>query len=82
MDTRVQLASNLLLIGGSAMAPGFKPRLMQELRELLSSAEYRDRLAITKLAIHSPPAKENCVAWLGGNIFTITFFFIMFMGQL
>jgi len=52
------------------MLPGFKHRLMTELRDLIDTPKYRSQLGITTFKLHSPPAKDNCVAWLGG----ITYF--------
>ena len=48
------------------MLPGFKPRLVAELKELLQRPIYRDQLSIQNLKFHQIPAKENYVAWLGG----------------
>lgn len=51
------------------MLPGFKPRLVQELRELVQRPVYRDALAVTNFKFHQIPAKENYLAWLGGHCF-------------
>lgn len=67
VDLRKVLAENILLIGGTAMLPGFKHRLLLELKELVQSPKYKDRLAIRTFKFHNPPAKENYTAWLGGN---------------
>lgn len=67
IDTRRSLAENILLTGGTAMLPGFKHRLMSELHELRKLPKYKDKLAIETFKFHSPPAKENYVAWLGGE---------------
>lgn len=72
LDWRRQLANNILLIGGSVMAPGFKHRLNEELKCLLSTDAYRGKLFINSFAFHSPPCKENYTAWLGGAIFGST----------
>jgi len=48
------------------MLPGFKHRLMTELRDLVATPKYQSRLGINTFKFHSPPAKDNCVAWLGG----------------
>lgn len=72
LDWRRQLANNLLLIGGTVMATGFKHRLNEELKHLLTTDAYRSKLFISGFAFHSPPCKENYTAWLGGAIFGST----------
>ncbi|XP_048343026.1 actin-related protein 10, partial [Sphaerodactylus townsendi] len=69
IDTRKQLAENLVVIGGTAMLPGFLHRLMAEIRHLVEKPKYKETLATKAFRVHSPPAKPNCVAWLGGAIF-------------
>lgn len=49
------------------MAPGFKARLLDELRHLLQHPKYSSKLALKTFKFHKPPAKENYVAWLGGK---------------
>jgi len=49
------------------MLPGFKKRLVDELHELKTLPKYKERLAIETFKFHSPPAKENYAAWLGGE---------------
>uniref|UniRef100_A0A8D0HU06 Actin-related protein 10 n=1 Tax=Sphenodon punctatus TaxID=8508 RepID=A0A8D0HU06_SPHPU len=69
IDTRKQLAENLVVIGGSAMLPGFLHRLMAEIRYLVDKPKYKEALATKTFRIHTSPAKLNSVAWLGGAIF-------------
>ncbi|XP_021913743.1 actin-related protein 10 isoform X2 [Zootermopsis nevadensis] len=69
IDMRKPLAENILVMGGTAMAPGFKARLLGELKYLLQQPKYSSRLALKTFKFHKPPAKENYVAWLGGAIF-------------
>ncbi|XP_044517967.1 actin-related protein 10 isoform X2 [Gracilinanus agilis] len=69
IDTRKQLAENLVVIGGTAMLPGFLHRLMAEIRYLVEKPKYQKALGTKTFRIHTPPAKSNCVAWLGGAIF-------------
>ncbi|KAL7992775.1 hypothetical protein Chor_017031 [Crotalus horridus] len=69
IDTRKQLAENLIVIGGTAMLPGFLHRLMAEIRYLVEKPKYKEILASKNFRVHMPPAKPNCVAWLGGAIF-------------
>lgn len=66
---RKPLAENILVIGGTAMASGFKARLLDELKHLVQQPKYESRLALKTFKFHKPPAKENYVAWLGGAIF-------------
>ncbi|XP_070605845.1 actin-related protein 10 [Erythrolamprus reginae] len=69
IDTRKQLAENLIVIGGTAMLPGFLHRLMAEIRYLVEKPKYKEILGSKTFRVHTPPAKPNCVAWLGGAIF-------------
>ncbi|KXJ24727.1 Actin-related protein 10 [Exaiptasia diaphana] len=69
IDTRKTLAENIVVIGGTAMAPGFKHRLIQEIYILLQSPQYKDRLFIKTVKMHQTPVSSNCAAWLGGAIF-------------
>ncbi|KAB0374561.1 hypothetical protein FD755_013053, partial [Muntiacus reevesi] len=69
IDTRKQLAENLVIIGGTSMLPGFLHRLLAEIRYLVEKPKYKKTLATKTFRIHTPPAKANCVAWLGGAIF-------------
>lgn len=67
IDLRRQLAENILVIGGTAMLPGFLHRLHAELLSLLDAPPYAYRLAIKEFQFHSPPAPLNYAAWLGGK---------------
>uniref|UniRef100_A0A3P9PM29 Actin related protein 10 n=1 Tax=Poecilia reticulata TaxID=8081 RepID=A0A3P9PM29_POERE len=69
IDMRKVLSENLVVIGGTAMLPGFLHRLLAEIRLLVEKPKYSDVLASKNFRIHSPPAKPNCTAWLGGAIF-------------
>ncbi|XP_015587445.1 actin-related protein 10 [Cephus cinctus] len=71
VDTRRQLAENILLIGGTTMAKGFASRLKSELNTLLKSDLYSDKLKIQTFKFHKAPSKPNYTAWLGGAIFGI-----------
>jgi len=71
IDTRRDLASSILIVGGTSMMPGFKSRLNQELLYLLSLPQYAD-IKITEFKVYEPPAKPNLVTWLGGAIFGAT----------
>ncbi|CAF0823029.1 unnamed protein product [Rotaria sordida] len=69
IDLRQQLAKNILVIGGTAMIPGFLHRLHSELIYLVNISTYVNRLVIKQFHFHSPPAQLNYTAWLGGSIF-------------
>lgn len=69
IDTRKQLAENLVIIGGTSMLPGFLHRLLAEIRYLVEKPKYKKTLGTKNFRIHTPPAKANCVAWLGGAVF-------------
>lgn len=64
---RKPLAENILLVGGTAMTPGLKSRLREELIDQLNSDRYKDKLFLKTFKFHSAPAKENYTAWLGGK---------------
>jgi actin-related protein len=51
-------------VGGVTMMPGFKSRLAQELKSLLSQPKYAS-FKISKFKLHQPPAKPNITTWLG-----------------
>jgi len=72
IDMRRPLAENILLVGGSVMIPGFKARLLAEMKLLLASPLYKDKLKITTFKFHTPPGKENYIAWLGGALYGAT----------
>uniref|UniRef100_A0A665WU46 Actin related protein 10 n=1 Tax=Echeneis naucrates TaxID=173247 RepID=A0A665WU46_ECHNA len=69
IDTRKVLSENLVVIGGTAMLPGFLHRVLAEIRLLVEKPKYSTVLASKNFRIHAPPAKPNCTAWLGGAIF-------------
>ncbi|RUS89670.1 hypothetical protein EGW08_002591 [Elysia chlorotica] len=68
IDTRKALSSNVVVIGGTAMMPGFYHRLNMELVELLKKPHYANQLGVKQFRFHCPPAKENYTAWLGGAL--------------
>lgn len=67
IDARKVLSENLVVIGGTSMLPGFLHRLLAEIRHLVEKPKYSNVLASKSFRIHSPPAKPNCTAWLGGQ---------------
>lgn len=67
IDIRRTMAQNILVIGGTSMTPGFRARLLAELKDLLSSEEYSKKLPLgVALKFHKAPAKDNYASWLGG----------------
>lgn len=66
VDMRKCLAENIVVMGGSAMIPGFMHRLLSEIKNLLKEPKYKNKTALKTFKYHKPPAKENYVAWLGG----------------
>ncbi|UJR08550.1 hypothetical protein I4U23_012811 [Adineta vaga] len=68
LDLRRQFADNILVIGGTAMMPGFLHRLNAELNYLVNISTYVNKLAIREFHFHSPPSQLNYTAWLGGSI--------------
>ena len=66
VDSRVLLTENILLIGGTTMAPGFKARLRDELYKQLKNERYGKFKNIKAFKFHTAPSKENYTAWLGG----------------
>lgn len=72
VDTRKELANNILLIGGTASSAGITSRLKAELLKLINSDYYKDRLFISEVKFHSAPSKPNFTAWLGGSIYSST----------
>lgn len=49
------------------MLPGFKSRLIAEIKDLQQHPKYSKRIALKTFKIHRSPAKSNYVAWLGGT---------------
>ncbi|RMX35520.1 hypothetical protein pdam_00003835 [Pocillopora damicornis] len=67
IDTRKQLAENIVLVGGTVMTPGFKHRLLQEIYCLLQSPRYKENLFMKTIKMHQIPVTANCTSWLGGR---------------
>jgi len=88
MDLRRQLANNILVIGGTAMIPGFLHRLNAELMHLVNVSTYVNRLSIREFHFHSPPAQLNYTAWLGGRFvlfllkYIFLFLFFIYLGSI
>ncbi|XP_045480443.1 actin-related protein 10 [Harmonia axyridis] len=71
LHLRSKLAENILLIGGTTMAIGFKSRLREELVDRLMDERYK-KLNVKCFKFHMSPSKENFTAWLGGSIYGST----------
>ncbi|KAM6954411.1 LOW QUALITY PROTEIN: actin-related protein 10-like [Aplochiton taeniatus] len=71
VDTRKVLSESLVVIGGTAMLPGFLHRFLAEIRLLVEKPQYcaNPSLAAKRFRLHSLPAKHNCTTWLGGAVF-------------
>ncbi|KAK4328681.1 hypothetical protein Pmani_000928 [Petrolisthes manimaculis] len=72
VDTRKALAENLLFIGGLAELKGLKHRILAEVRALVTTPAYSTLLPSISFKLHTPPAKDNYVSWLGGAILGAT----------
>jgi len=71
LDTRPALARSLVLVGGSAMLPGFRSRLSEELAALLNTARY-SKLNIPGFKVFTAPGQPNYTSWLGAAVFGAT----------
>ena len=69
IDCRRELAQNIVLIGGSVMSPGFDSRMLSELKFLLKSDFYKDKLFLKEIAFRKSPVPANYCAWQGATIF-------------
>lgn len=70
VDCRRQLASNIVLVGGTVMLPGFKHRLFQEIKHLTTNSQRYKQLSFAgDFKFHKLPCKENYGNWLGASIF-------------
>jgi len=71
-DCRRPLAENIVVTGGTSMLPGFKSRLVAELRALLTFPQYKDILFIDSIKVHNTPCCPNVTSWVGGSIYGST----------
>ena len=78
IDTRKDLAANIVLIGGGSMTLGLKARLFSEMRHLLKENNYyREKLAVLaksseNFKLHVPPTKPNYTSWTGASLLGAT----------
>ena len=70
MDNRPRAAQNIILSGGSCMVPGFKKRLLQELKHLiLTCHDFEDIKDISEMiTIPECCFPPNCLAWVGASL--------------
>ncbi|XP_074603374.1 actin-related protein 10 [Brevipalpus obovatus] len=68
IDSRRTLASNIIVIGGTAMLPGFHHRLEEEMEYLKSTEARYSKLATIEFLFHKLLCKENYASWLGASI--------------
>nr|CAB3219888.1 actin-related protein 10 [Phallusia mammillata] len=69
IDARKALARNVLVTGGTSLLPGFKHRLLFEMKEIIKEEQRYEKLSECEFRVHQPPTKANLVAWLGASIF-------------
>ena len=72
IDTRKELAANIVIVGGTSMQLGFKARLFQEMEALMKEEYYSERLKIMDFKLHIPLGQANFAAWTGASIFGAT----------
>jgi len=69
IDSKAILSKSILLAGGTTMLPGFKARLVRDLKKVVSE-NYKERLSDSlEFRFFDLPIKENCVNWIGGAIY-------------
>lgn len=74
IDTRREIAGNIVFVGGTSMLLGFKARVIEEVKHLLQNASpYKDRLSSDlEFKVHTPPTKANYTCWTGASNFGAT----------
>ena len=69
IDVRKELLGNIILVGGTTHLPGFKHRLMCEIKHQLTVGPKAEKFANNKfVAIHSQPCKPVNTNWLGASL--------------
>ena len=68
-DLRTPLASSILVSGGTAMLPGFGPRLLASTKALILAEPRYSTLQplVDRLRLVETPFKPNLLAWTGGS---------------
>eukprot|EP00096_Caligus_rogercresseyi_P014589 TRINITY_DN7099_c0_g1_i1.p1 TRINITY_DN7099_c0_g1~~TRINITY_DN7099_c0_g1_i1.p1 ORF type:complete len:374 (-),score=113.44 TRINITY_DN7099_c0_g1_i1:40-1161(-) len=73
IDTRKELAGNIIFMGGCTLLPGFKLRVITEIKDLCETHNKYSELKVKDhFRVHTPPGGANCTAWLGASIFGAT----------
>ncbi len=72
IDTRRELAANIIIVGGSTMQLGFKARVFQELDILMKEEHYKEKLKLSEFRLHVPLGQANYACWAGASIFGAT----------
>jgi hypothetical protein len=69
-DIRILVAQNIVLSGGSCMCPGFKIRLIQEMRYLVEHhKEFKDLESVQPyFEIAETTFPPNCMNWVGASL--------------
>lgn len=72
LDTRRALASNIVIVGGTTMLPGFRHRLFKEVKFLATESDrYGQSIHFAEhFKFHQLPCKANIAAWLGASLFS------------
>lgn len=72
-DSRRTLASNIVLTGGTAIAPGLKKRLSDELHQLVETSPlYKEKIKFKDFKFFHLPCPPNYASWLGAAIYGST----------
>nr|XP_039251863.1 actin-related protein 10-like [Styela clava] len=69
LDSRKELAKNLIVSGGTSMLPGFLHRLLSELRDLVAEEDRYQQLSECEFRVHKTPVHPNLVSWLGASVY-------------
>ena len=72
-DLRAIAAQNIILAGGSCMIPGFKLRIVQELKYLIDNyAEFSELDSVKKfIKMNETQFPSNCMVWVGASLLGI-----------
>jgi len=69
IDCRKVLCENIMVIGGTCQLPGFRSRLLAEMKRMVNSNNRFGKLKKENFKIHNPPSFPNYTGWLGAAIF-------------
>ncbi|XP_062502717.1 actin-related protein 10-like isoform X2 [Corticium candelabrum] len=68
LDVRRSLMENIVVVGGTAMLPGFHDRLMRELKDIATRGRYAQSLVSRVFKFHATHVPANCACWMGGSL--------------